>query len=153
MFNRKIVFHSAFKKDTEKVALLEVKGLIHIILKFMTEKKLCSFLSSDILFRGMKHRLRKQLCSFENGRLISFSYRTWVMISEKNIIRCTFVHRGACMYQKSQRGIQKILSALKLPLCGLVIFIDRNMNILTEGSRSLKTFMKENYAIAFNSCY
>ena len=29
-----------FKKETEKIVLLQVKGLIHIIVKFRTKKKL-----------------------------------------------------------------------------------------------------------------
>ena len=37
------MFHSAFKKDTEKVVLLEVKGLIKIAAKFRDEKILCTF--------------------------------------------------------------------------------------------------------------
>ena len=73
------------------------------------------------------------------------------MISEKNITRRTFLHRGACIHQKSQQGIQKIISALKLILCGLVVFID--MNTYTEVGRNFKTFLKENYAIALGSCY
>ena len=95
------MFHSAFKEDIEKVVLLEVKALIQIIVKFKAEKILCTFLSPSILLRGMKYRLQKQLCSFENERLISFSYKIWLMISEKNITRCTFLHRGVCMHQKS----------------------------------------------------
>ena len=102
--------YSAFEKDTEKILLLEVKGLIQIIVKFKAERTLCTFLSLKIPFRGMK--LRKQLCSFENGRLISFSYTTWFMISDKNIARCMFIHRGAYMHQKSQQDIQKFISAL-----------------------------------------
>ena len=56
-------------------------------------------------------------------------------------------------YAKSltQRGIQKILSALKLILCGVVVFID--MNTHTEVGMSFKTFLKENYSIALDSCY
>ena len=48
LFNGEIMFHSAFKKDTEKAVLgikLEVKGLIKIIKKFKAEKTLCTFLS------------------------------------------------------------------------------------------------------------
>ena len=50
------MFYSAFKKDTEKVALLEVKGLIQIIVKFRAEKILRAFLSPSILLRDMKYR-------------------------------------------------------------------------------------------------
>ena len=49
-----IMFHSALKKDTEKVVLLEVKGFIQIIAKFRAEKILCSFLSPNILLTSMR---------------------------------------------------------------------------------------------------
>ena len=112
LFNGEIMLHSAFNKDTEKVVLLEVKGLIQIIVKFRAEKILRMFLSPNILLRDMKYRLWKQFCSFENERLISFSCIIWVMISKKNITRCTFLHRGACVHQKSQQGIKKFFQPL-----------------------------------------
>ena len=103
------MFHSAFKKFTWKGLLLEVKGLIQIIVKFRAEKVLCMFLSPNILLRGIKYWLRKQLCSFEKERVISYSYTIWFMISEKKkFTKCLFRHRGACMHQKSQRSMQKM---------------------------------------------
>ena len=56
------------------------------------------------------------------------------------------------LHQKSQQGLHKkncvpefpILSALKLPRCGLVVFIDMNTYILKE-DRNLVTVLKENY--------
>ena len=45
-----------------------------------------------------------------------------------------------------------MLSAHKLPSCGLVVFIDMNKYIVTEG-RSFKAFLKENYAVVWESCY
>ena len=149
------MFHSAFKEDIEKVVLLEVKALIQIIVKFKAEKILCTFLSPSILLRGMKYRLQKQLCSFENERLISFSYKIWLMISEKNITRCTFLHRGVCMHQKSQQCIPKIISALKITFMWTSGFnwYENYMDILTKGRRSFKKCLKENYAIALNNCY
>ena len=86
MFNGEIMFYSAFEKDTEKVVLSEVKGLIQIIVKVKAENVSRKFLSPNILLRGMKYWLQKQLRSFENERLISFSYTIWFMISEKNIV-------------------------------------------------------------------
>ena len=46
-----------------------------------------------------------------------------------------------------------ILSAIKLPSCGLVIFIVTCCTYIhiTEG-RNVKIFWKENYAIALDSC-
>ena len=101
----------------------------------------------------MKYQLGKQLCSFESEKHISFSYTIRFMVSEKYITRCTFLYHGAWMHQKSQRDTKKFFSALKLPLRGLVVFIDMNMYILTEKAWSFKTFFKENYAIALDSCY
>ena len=51
------MFHSGFKKDTEKVVLLEVKALIQIIVKFRAQKNLCTFLSIKHPFdlTGMKY--------------------------------------------------------------------------------------------------
>ena len=49
------MFHSAYKKGTEKVVLLEMEGLIQIIVKFWAEKIVCVFLSLNILLRGMKY--------------------------------------------------------------------------------------------------
>ena len=46
------MFHSALKKDTEKVVLLEVKDLIQIIVKFRTGNILCTFLSIKHPFEG-----------------------------------------------------------------------------------------------------
>ena len=129
---------------------------MQIIVKFRVEKILCTFLPPSILLRGMmKYQLQKQLCSFENERLISFSYTIWLMIPEKKkksqgAYFFTMVH--ACN-QKSQQGIHKIFSFLKLSLCGLAVFIDMNTYILTEGSRSFKIFLTENYTFALDSCY
>ena len=60
---------------------------------------------------------------------------------------------------KSQQGTHKncalkllIFSPLKLPSCGLVVYVDMNTNKFTEG-RNFKTFLKENNAIALDSCY
>ena len=46
------MFHAAFKKDTEKVVLLKVKGLLQIIVKFRAKKMLCTFLSIKHTFEG-----------------------------------------------------------------------------------------------------
>ena len=68
-------------------------------------------------------------------------------------------HCVGSMLQKSQQGIQKsclpefsILLTLNLPLYELVVFVDMDTYILTE-NRNFKTFLKENYAIALDSCY
>ena len=74
------------------------------------------------------------------------------MIFEKGITRYKFLPCGESMYQKSQ-DIQKncapefsILPALKLPSCGLVVFIDMNTFILTDGRNferhSYKTYIR-----------
>ena len=48
MFEREIIFH--FKKETEKIVLLQMKGLIQIIDKFMTEK-----IPLHVLISSTKH--------------------------------------------------------------------------------------------------
>ena len=55
-------------------------------------------------------------------------------------------------YKKDCTPENPILSVLKLRSYGLVVFIDMNTYILTEG-RNFKTFLKENYAVDLDSCY
>ena len=135
------MFYSAFEKDTEKVVLSEVKGLIQIIVKVKAENVLRKFLSPNILLRGMKYWLRKQLCSFENERLISFSYAICFMISEKKYRACFFTVTRGCT-----RSLNEAYRK-----CGVVVIIDEHGYILTERGRSFKTFFKENYGIALDS--
>ena len=75
------------------------------------------------------------------------------MISEKISQRApSFITVHA--YTKSPKETyKKIISALKLPLGGIVVFIDMNMHIFTELGRSFKTFLKYNYLIVLYSCY
>ena len=44
-----------------------------------------------------------------------------------------------------------ILPALKLALCGLVVFTNTNTYIVTEGTH-FKTFLKENYLFVLPGC-
>ena len=89
-----------------------------------------------------------------------FMYTIWFMISGKSIMGCTFLCNGSYVHQKSQKGIQKKLctrisnsfSLFKLPSFGVVGFTDMNTYRLTE-SNNFKTFLEENYAIVFDSCY
>ena len=119
-----------------------VTGLIQFIVKFRAEKVLCTFLSPNILLRGMKYWLRKQLWSFENERLISFSYTIWFMISEK-------ISQDACFFTVVHACTKSLNKAYRK--CGLVVFIDEHGYILREGGRSFKTFLKENYAVGLDS--
>ena len=125
----------SFKKDTGKIVLLKVKGLIHIA-KFRTEKKLhISIIHHQSSFRaiapniaiGLGHQV---FCSNKgsNWKFIipwrkinwhvfqiakgHFSYSIWLMISEKSIMllwrTCLFimvVH--ASTKSLSKKGIQK----------------------------------------------
>ena len=52
---------------------------------------------------------------------------------------------------KNFKTFEKVVNQ-KLPLRGLLVFIDISTYILTE-SRSLKTFLKENYAVTFGGCF
>ena len=102
----------------------------------------------------MKYQLQKQLCSFENEKLISFSYKIWLMISEKKKKSQVHISSPCCMHapKVATRHTQNFF----IPYIIFVWtsdFIDMNTYILTEGSRSFKTFLTENYAFALDSCY
>ena len=79
-----------------------------------------------------------------------FKYTIWLMISEKIIMESLFLQHGVCMHEKSQQSIQK--SCVPEFLYGLVVFIDMNTYILTEG-KDFKAFLKQNYAITLERCY
>ena len=143
------MFHSAFKKDTEKVVLLEVKGLMQVIVKFRAEKILFMFLLIKHRFEGHEISITKTYnCAHlkMKGSFHSASYTIWFMISEKKISQdarfITVVH--ACT-ESLNKAYKKFSQPFKLPLCGLVVFIDMNehcMYILTEGGGSFKTLWK-----------
>ena len=80
------------------------------------------------------------------------SYIIWFKIFEKDISQSVpfFHHGGVRMHQKSQ--VFSILSTLTNYLCGLVVFIDMNMYIFTEG-RKFKILLKETYSVVLDSCY
>ena len=128
----------SFKNNTEKVVLLQVEEVIQIFVKFNSEKVLGTFWIRNIVHKNDIVGIWKWKAHFR--------YTICFMISKISIMWCTFHHRGACMHQKSQRGILKIISAIKLPF-----FIGINSNILTEGGRNFKIFLKENSAIALDS--
>ena len=70
----------------------------------------------------------------------SFWYTVWFKNSEKIIIRCMFL-RGAHLWVVHQNfWFSQPLNYLS---CGLVVFIDINIYILTKG-RNFKTFLEEN---------
>ena len=136
----------------------------------------------NIILRDTIHCARKQLCSNTLKRnelkvFISLKKINWHVwrIAKTHFRYPHFsssflkkVSRDARLFtvvlasaklQKSQQGLQKncvpefpMLSAHKLPSCGLVVFIDMNTYIVTEG-RSFKAFLKENYAVVWESCY
>ena len=136
----------------------------------------------NILLRSPKYSVLKRMCSntlkrnelkvyisLKENKLACFTncidkarfkYMIWFMISEKSITRCTFPHcGGARMHQKSQTRHKKIVyqnlqffQPLRITFMWTLVFIDLNTYILTE-DRNFKTFLKENYAIALDSCY
>ena len=134
------MFHSAFEKNAEKVVLLVVKGLIQIFVKFRAEKVLRTFLSPNILLmRGIKYWLRKQLCSFENERLIHSitQFGSWFLKK---------ISQGTCFFTAVHACTRSLNEACRK--CGLVFFIDEHGYILKEEGRSFKTLLKESYPIA-----
>ena len=122
----------SFKKETEKIVLLQVKGLIHNIVKFTTKKN-CVFLSSPpvILLRGAPLNIvigHEVLCSNKGTdwkfiflwRKINwyvlqipkanFSYLIWLMICGKSIIYAIFIMvMHACTKGLGKQGIQNKL--------------------------------------------
>ena len=77
----------------------------------------------------------------------------------EGITRYMFLRHGLDTWRKiSSRHTKNcapvfaIVSVLKLPLCGLVVFIDINTYILT-GGKNLKIFLQENYTIVLDNCY
>ena len=129
------MFHSVFKKDTEKgffILLVEMKGLIQIIFKFRAKKFWVRFNRQTSFWQAWSISYESN-CAENKERLILFSCTIWVHDFWKKHHEMQVSPRGTCKDQ-----------ALKLPSCGLVVFIDMNMYILTEGDRSFKTFMKEN---------
>ena len=120
----------------------------------------------------MKYQFQKQLCSLENERPISFSYTIWFMISEKPYHKVR-VSSPWCMYcTKSLKEAHKKFfeTLIKLPLWGLGVFkkcinLHVKMYLLTEEGaciapkvskeegRSFKRLLRENFAIALDSCY
>ena len=147
LFNGKVMFQSALKKDTEKVVLfcyLKRKAWCNL-LSSPGLKKFCACFYHQTIFWGAWNISCENDCAhlkMKGSFHSAAQFGSWFL--KKNITRCTFLHRCACMHQKSQRGIHKIFSVLKLPLCGLVVFIDMKTFILTEEGRSFKTFLKEN---------
>ena len=87
-----------------------------------------------------------------------FRYTIWFMFLKKVISQGARFFEDTCgtkSHNKAHKNCAPeflIPSALKLTSCELVVFIDMNAYILIEG-RSFKTILKENYAVALNSCY
>ena len=125
-------------------------------MKYGGTKRLCS---NAWVFISLWRKINWHVLQIVNAR---FSYTIWFIVSEKTMTWCVFLQCGdAHMHQKShQKKLTKNLcsrisnsfSPQKLPSCGLVIFIDINMYLFTEG-RNFNTFSKENYAIALDGCY
>ena len=96
-----------YKKDTEKVVITCDKGLIQIIVKLTAQKILCSFLRwTKHSFEGHKISCIKTIsyAYLKMKRLITGTTRFWFMIYEKSVTRCTFLHCGAGMHQKSEQS-------------------------------------------------
>ena len=169
-----------FKKDTllKRLCYFKWKAWYKLFSSSGLKKYCIRFYHApNILLRCMKYGGSKRLCS--NARVFislwrkinwhvlqivkaRFRHTIWFMISEKTMTKCAFIHRGdGHMHQKShQKRLTKNLCSRisnsfnpqKLPSYGLVIFIDMNMYLFTEG-RNFNTFLKENYAIALDVCY
>ena len=148
----------SFKRDTENVALLQVKERLDTnycqVLGWKT------FIHVSIMhetsFWGAQNIVHEnhQLCSFENEK-VHFKYTIWFMISEKSITRCTFLHFVARMHQKIlTRHTEKLCTKIYNSFNPYFNFIWTSCFYWyehTEG-RNFETFLKENYAITLDSC-
>ena len=136
--NGEIMFHSAFKKGCWKGFFIRSERIDTSYCQVQDWKK-CFY--HQTCFSGSWNFNNKNNCA--HVRLISFSYTIWFMIFEKKY------HKGQvsspwCMHtpQTSEWGIQKIFSALKLFLCGLVVFIDMNTCLQKEAGLSKHSWKK-----------
>ena len=135
------MFHSAFEKDTEKVVLLEVKAW-YKLLSGSGLKKFCVRSYHQTSFWGAWNIDYENNCdhlkmkgSFPDFiQLHNLVHDFW-----KKLSQC------ACFLTVMHACTRSLNEAYRK--CGLVVFIDEHRYILTEGSRSFKTFLKENYAI------
>ena len=109
MFNGEIICY--LKRDW-KDCVITSEGLIQIIAKFRTEKKLCTFLSSTIpviLLRGGQYSWKGTNWKFifpwrkTNWHVLQiakvhFSYTIWIMISEKSIMAYMSLHHDGASH-------------------------------------------------------
>ena len=143
-----------FKKETEKIVSLQMKGLVHFyhppVILFERGKKYCR---AAILWKGTNWKfifLWRKINWY--GLQIAkrhFSYTIWLMISEKSIMVYTFLHHGPwwcvpCTKSLSKQCIQKKLFTRISNCLKTYIHTER---------RNFKTFWKENCTIGLNSCY
>ena len=141
-----------FKKETEKIVSLQMKGLVHFyhppVILFERGKKYCR---AAILWKGTNWKfifLWRKINWY--GLQIAkrhFSYTIWLMISEKSIMVYLFLHHSdARMYQMSQqaRHTERIVYQNFQLLEHIYTYTER---------RNFKTFRKENYTIGLSSCY
>ena len=131
------------------------KSLIEVVVKFKAEKILCTFLScTKHLFEGHKISCTKSIsyAYLKMERLISVTrFGSWFL---KKVSWCAhFLTMVLACIQKNYVPKFPIFLPLKLRSCKVVVFIDMNLYICSEG-RNFKTFFEENYAITVvESCY
>ena len=102
-----------------------------------------------------EHGISVKNCADNEERLISFCCTIWFMISEKKYHK---VHISSpwCMQEvpKVSTKHTKFFQPLNYTFMWTSDFYWYEHYTLTEaGGRSFKTFLKENYAIAVDSCY
>ena len=142
-----------FKKETEKIVSLQMKGLVHFYHPVILFERGTQYCCAAILWKGTNWKfifLWRKINWY--GLQIAkrhFSYTIWLMISEKSIMVYTFLHHGPWWCVPCTKGLSKQCIQKKL--------FTRISNCLktyihTE-RRNFKTFWKENCTIGLNSCY
>ena len=121
-----------FKKETEKIVSLQMKGLVHFyhppVILFERGKKYCR---AAILWKGTNWKFIFLWRKINwHGLQIAkrhFSYTIWLMISEKSIMVYTFLHHGdACHVPKvsANKAYRKNCS-LEFPIAWTHIYIQK----------------------------
>ena len=111
---------------------------------------LCMFLSPSTISGGIQYLLPKQSCSFENERLISFTYTIWLKKILHGVCFFTLVHECTKSLKETYNNFFQPLNYFYV---GQWFSSISTPTILTEGGESFKTFLKENCPVALGNCY
>ena len=102
------MFHSAFEKDTWKGCVIRSERLDTNYCHVQGWKSFEYVSITKHPFEGHQILITKTIVLIWKRKAHFIQLHNFFMISEKNITRCLFLHRGTFMHQKSQRRMQKM---------------------------------------------